>query len=252
MVLGLGSIQALEIVPLFGFNFMLRCPRPLAIVSSLYNAVRHPTDGTHVADLGELLGGPASTSLLLKMFTSDQDGREIMKERPVISTEVMNKHTEGCPRGSLGYEYLAFMDRHQISADTRAPIRWMDPKDPRSYVLLRYRQVHDFWHVLAGNMPISIIGELSLKWMEFFQTGLPMTFLAGSFAPIFLLDAESRTFVWNVALPWAVRNAPPHAAFLLGIYFEKYMHIQIAELRQKWGIIPFPIDKFPNSNGAGY
>ncbi|KAM0683290.1 Ubiquinone biosynthesis protein [Mitosporidium daphniae] len=225
---------------------MFQCSRPLAIASSLFNAIRHPADGSSVATLGELLGNTASTHLLLKMFTTE-DGRKIMKERPFISANSINEKALNCARGSLGYEYFSFMSENNISADSRAPIRWMDSNDPRSYVILRYRQVHDFWHVLAGNIPISVVGELSLKWMEFFQTGLPMTLLAGGFAPMFLLDANSRSFVLNVAFPWAIRNAPPHASFLLGVYFEKYLHIQVSELRQKLGIIPFPIDRLPVS-----
>ena len=41
------------------------------------------------------------------------------------------------------------MTSHGFLADERAQVRFVD--DPElAYVMLRYRQVHDFWHVLAG------------------------------------------------------------------------------------------------------
>ena len=42
-----------------------------------------------------------------------------------------------------------------------------------AYVMSRYREVHDFWHVLSG-LPPTELGEITLKWFEAVQTGLPM------------------------------------------------------------------------------
>lgn len=213
--------------------------RPFTIASSLINSIRHPTDGTSVANIAELTGSDACKSLLLKMMNCTE-GRLIVKEKPLVTGETMRALASDCPNGSLGKAYLDFMDKHRISADTRAPIRWMDQNDPRSYILLRYRQIHDLWHVLAGDIPISIEGELALKWMEFFQTGLPMTFLAGTVAPSFLLDSYQRSKLWKVAIPWALRNSPPHTSFLLSIYYEKHLHEPLISIQNRLGIIPFP------------
>jgi len=32
-----------------------------------------------------------------------------------------------------------------------------------AYVMQRYREVHDFWHVLTG-VPTTVLGEIALKW----------------------------------------------------------------------------------------
>jgi len=39
--------------------------------------------------------------------------------------------------------------------------------------MTRYREVHDFWHVLC-ELPPTVLGEITLKWLEAVQTGLPM------------------------------------------------------------------------------
>lgn len=49
--------------------------------------------------------------------------------------------------------------------------------------MTRYRQVHDFWHVLSG-MPPTLLGEIAVKWLEFVQTGLPMNALSSFVGPL--------------------------------------------------------------------
>ena len=54
----------------------------------------------------------------------------------------------------------------------RAPVKFVED-DELAYVMLRYRQVHDFLHVLTG-VNTDVVGEIGLKWFEFFQTGLEL------------------------------------------------------------------------------
>lgn len=50
------------------------------------------------------------------------------------------------------------MKLHKLDVDGRASIKYID--DPElAYVMLRYRQVHDFWHVLSG-LDISILSGI--------------------------------------------------------------------------------------------
>ncbi len=45
--------------------------------------------------------------------------------------------------------------------------------------MLRYRQVHDFWHVLSG-MPTDVLSEIAVKWLEMVQTGISTSFYSQS------------------------------------------------------------------------
>lgn len=52
-----------------------------------------------------------------------------------------------------------------------------------AYVLQRYKEIHDFIHVLIGQS-IGIDEELVIKWFEMRQLGLPSTVLASLMSPI--------------------------------------------------------------------
>ena len=40
-----------------------------------------------------------------------------------------------------------------------------------AYVIARYRQVHDFWHVLC-DLPPTVLGEIALKWFEWAEVSI--------------------------------------------------------------------------------
>ena len=48
-----------------------------------------------------------------------------------------------------------------LSPDERDEVRFVSDPD-LAYVMQRYREVHDMWHVLTG-MPVSVFGEVSQK-----------------------------------------------------------------------------------------
>lgn len=52
-----------------------------------------------------------------------------------------------------------------------------------AYVMTRYREVHDLFHTVLG-MPTNMLGEVTVKWFEAIQTGLPMCALGALFGPI--------------------------------------------------------------------
>lgn len=73
----------------------------------------------------------------------------------------------GLPDGSFGKAYADFMEQRGFQAGDRPPVRFVDDEE-LAYVATRYREVHDFWHVLFG-CPTNIGGELALKAVEFVQ-----------------------------------------------------------------------------------
>lgn len=52
----------------------------------------------------------------------------------------------------------------------RPNVRFVDSPD-LAYIMTRYREVHDFWHVLSG-LDTTVLDELGLKVFEFLQTGI--------------------------------------------------------------------------------
>jgi len=57
--------------------------------------------------------------------------------------------------------------------------------------MTRYRETHDFLHVLLG-LPTDVLSEVTVKWYEMIQTGLPMCILGALVGPIRLSASEKK------------------------------------------------------------
>eukprot|EP01051_Picozoa_sp_SAG22_P006052 SAG22_NODE_382_length_11344_cov_41.312228_5_plen_181_part_00 len=148
------------------------------------------------------------------------------------------------PDASLGRAYLAYMEENDFSPDARPPINRELVREPElAYAMARYREGHDFLHVLTGLAP-TVSGELALKALEAVQTGLPMASLSVLAGPISLHEPRALLTWWTSAAPsvllWAGtagrRAKPPH---LLDI--EAELPSPLADVRRRWGYsIPPP------------
>lgn len=141
-----------------------------------------------------------------------------------------------------------------------------------AYVMQRYRNIHDYLHVLCG-VPADFFGEVVLKYIEDVQTGLPATtaIAYGGFGYLtrgewlsflFYLDiiccylseplwilfinlncelAESLLAV-NEHIPYA-RRAGRSAEFTMNVALEEEFKTPLAQLRQRLNVEvapPFP------------
>eukprot|EP00211_Chloroparvula_japonica_P013107 CAMPEP_0119143676 /NCGR_PEP_ID=MMETSP1310-20130426/34677_1 /TAXON_ID=464262 /ORGANISM="Genus nov. species nov., Strain RCC2339" /LENGTH=109 /DNA_ID=CAMNT_0007135321 /DNA_START=88 /DNA_END=414 /DNA_ORIENTATION=+ len=103
-------------------------------------------------------------------------------------------HAWDLPESSFGGAYAKFMGKRRFSPDDRPPVRFVDDEE-LAYVAQRCREVHDFWHVLFG-CPTTILGELQLKAVESWQTGLPMAALSVAGAQ-WRLNPKQRDALWS-------------------------------------------------------
>ena len=113
--------------------------------------------------------------------------------------------------------------------------------DELAYVMLRYRQCHDFWHALTG-LPPTVLGELGLKWLELFQTGMPVAAFSATIGSRQLLnDVHEQRILWDLYLPWAVENALqlPFGA-LMNVYYEREWDTPLVDFRKRLGITRAP------------
>ena len=171
-----------------------------------------------------------------KMLLSDS-GRRIIRERPRITGTTINLAQLGSyPTNTLGSHYHRFFSDHNILPDTRAEVQYI-ADDELAYVMQRYRECHDFMHVLSG-LQISVIAELGLKWFEFRQTGLPMTFLGATFGPLMLPLSELHLF-YTKYLPWAELSGK-QTEFFMNVIFEEFLAQDIQDVRRSLRLIPFP------------
>ncbi|XP_021499353.1 ubiquinone biosynthesis protein COQ4 homolog, mitochondrial [Meriones unguiculatus] len=199
---------------------------------ALYNPYRHDM----VAVLGETTGCH-TLKFLRDQMKKDPEGAQILRDRPRISLSTLDlSKLQSLPEGSLGREYLRFLDVNRVSPDTRAPTRFVDDEE-LAYVIQRYREVHDMLHTLLG-MPTNMLGEIVVKWFEAVQTGLPMCILGALFGPL-RLRAQSLQVLFSELIPWAIQNGRRAPCFL-NIYYEQRWEQSMTALREELGISPPP------------
>lgn len=213
-------------------------------------ALRDPTRADAVAAVGELTGTFALQNLL-ELMKKDPDGRIILQERPEVSkesipydrllesvTDDLLDPTNFTENTTFGQAYGAYLKKHGFDPDERDQVKYIDDPD-MAYVMLRYRQNHDFWHTLT-NLPPTVVGELGLKWLELFQTGMPLAAFSSTFGSIGL-SYHDNLVLWNIYLPWArqVAEKLPKAKLMM-IYYEREFDTPIFALRRRIGIEPVP------------
>jgi hypothetical protein len=105
----------------------------------------------------------------------------------------------------------------------------------------RYRDTHDVLHALLG-VPVSVTGEVALKWFEMAQTRLPMTALAAFFGG---LRAEGSTRAY---VDWCAR-AGRRSRLFLTVDFDREWTSDLPELRERLGL-PAQPDNLPSLDAA--
>lgn len=194
---------------------------------SAVGAVINPERGDLVAALGDATGHFA-LKRLKKTMSLYPEGREILQERPLMrSSDVDIEYLRSLQPGTFGEAYTKFMDAHSFSMDERSPVRFVDDPD-LAYVLTRYRQVHDLWHVLA-DLPPTVDAEVALKWFEMTQTGLPVATLSALGGSVRVPSDKKKT-LRRVYIPWAVR-AGRKARPLLTVWYERRWEMSLDDVR---------------------
>jgi ubiquinone biosynthesis protein COQ4 len=226
--------------------------------------MRDPTRHGAVAAVGEVTGSYALSRMLAGM-ERDGVGRRVLRDRPIVDGTTAASAAAAALLGStnaattttttttttFGGAYAAFLAEHAFDPEHRAAVRYVSDPD-LAYVMTRYRQCHDYWHVLTG-LPPTVLGELGLKLLELMQTGLPLAALSvmSSSASIAggggdgwprMMSEREREVLWGAYLPWAVRtngNMREHA--LMCVYYEEEFGTDLIALRDRMGIEVAPI-----------
>lgn len=217
--------------------------RTVLAMGSSVAAFLDPTRADLVATLGETTGRLALQRIHTKM-QSTLEGRTILSEKPRVDSDSVpvdviiaeaDADASGSAARSFGYAYAKFMTSHGYAAEDRDEVRYVEDAE-LAYVMQRYREVHDFWHVLTG-IDTSVEGEVGQKFFEFLQTGLPMAALSSAVGPLRLDNAERLRIVTAYA-PWAWA-CHQNCTNLMGVYYENYLDEDLDAFRKQLGIVTF-------------
>eukprot|EP00818_Percolomonas_sp_WS_P005962 CAMPEP_0117435842 /NCGR_PEP_ID=MMETSP0759-20121206/693_1 /TAXON_ID=63605 /ORGANISM="Percolomonas cosmopolitus, Strain WS" /LENGTH=209 /DNA_ID=CAMNT_0005227409 /DNA_START=35 /DNA_END=662 /DNA_ORIENTATION=+ len=197
-----------------------------------------PEKGGYLAAMSETMIGTEST--LLETNEGISIGGNLLAQKPILHESILGteERLRILDRGTLGREYYEFMRvRNDFKASDRSPIKYVEDPD-LAFVLLRYRQTHDFYHVLTG-LETSILEEIALKWFEAAHfRGLPSATMSAIVGPM-RLSSEDRKILLQYYAPWALRTAQK-AEFLLGVQFENLLEEPLEKVRHELLIDPAP------------
>lgn len=198
------------------------------------------------ADLVGIMGELTSTSYFLRRLHQtmlmDVTGRRILHERPRMTHDRLDpRWLRTLPMNTLGKQYIEWMDMYGFQPGMRSPVRFINHEE-KAYVMQRYRESHDFYHVLTG-LPATLEGEVILKWFEWINMRLPIAILSAISGSVRLLI--QRTFLLE-SIGWAIWNGKK-AKPMINVYWEEELMTDIHELRKKMGIFPYSKNKIkPN------
>lgn len=232
-----GKDAASEQVPLYpGHIPTTFAQKALISVGSALAAITDPFRDDMVAVFGEVTGEFAFRHLH-KVMSEDEEGRQILRDRPRISTRTVDlNYLSRLPEHTFGYTYYRFLHDNNVTPDSRLPVQFVDDAE-LAYVAQRYREVHDLIHTLL-QMPIHMLGEVTVKWVEAIHTRLPMCSTGALLGAMRLKPKQRRDYV-NIHLPWALRVGFG-AKNLMCVYYEKYWEVPLPEMHHSLGIEPFP------------
>ena len=194
-------------------------------------AFMNPLRADMVAALGETTGA-LSLRYMERCLLETEAGRRILSERPRFSENPALSngmdYLKLLPSDTLGGGYYRYMSSHGFKSEERPVVRFVDDEQ-LAYIMMRYRETHDFFHVLS-DLPPTVLGELAVKALEFVQLKLPMNALS-AFA-VLKLPSEERAIYFRELLPWAMRCGS-NARFILGYEYEKHLNEPLENVRRE-------------------
>ncbi|CAI2303028.1 unnamed protein product [Caenorhabditis sp. 36 PRJEB53466] len=209
--------------------------RTILGIGSAAAAITDPKRGDMVAAMGETTAiGPVLENIRKRMEL-DVTGRRLLSEKPRISNETIDrKWLAGLPNGTLGRHYSDFLDRLKTSPDARPVVKYIDNLE-HLYVMQRYRETHDFTHI-ALQQKTNMLGEVTVKYFEGIQYGLPMCVTGGIFGGARLLT-KNRQELLEKNLPWVIKQAT-NARFFMAFDWENHFETQLSDVQKELNIVP--------------
>jgi ubiquinone biosynthesis protein COQ4 len=107
--------------------------------------------------------------LLAATMRADPGGRWLLEHRPRISSATLDAGSlRSLPEGTLGQRFLRHLTANDLLRDVVIPRSPFALSDDAAYAKARWRETHDFRHVLTG-LGVSIRDEIVLQAFQLGQ-----------------------------------------------------------------------------------
>jgi ubiquinone biosynthesis protein COQ4 len=194
--------------------------------------LRADPDETRAAfEIIEALSGPG-VDKMFERFRRTAMGKQVLEEKRELLAVLQDRETlSALPEGTLGHEYVAFLEREQISAEGLVEAsetgtdRYENLDEDRARFSLRLRDSHDLEHVacgygrdLRGEAGVLTLG-LAQGWNHGVGLIIAMAYVEG--------DAEERRLIREA---W---RRGRRARWLAAADWEALLSLPLDEVRQK-------------------
>lgn len=204
------------------------------MVNCAIKGLNDPDDGSHISQLGDLSSLNTLRWIKLKMEQTEE-GRRILELKPRVNETTTNfNELKDYDINSLGYNYYKYMSENNFTPNER-PIAKYIPDLELAYICQRYKETHDFYHVLLG-YGRTVMDEIAVKWFEGLHLRLPSSSYASLFGGL-RLSFYDNLHLYSRYLPHIISNAEK-SKFVLSFYYEERLKQDINLLRKKMIIIP--------------
>lgn len=206
--------------------------------------LKDPDDTAQVFRIIEALSGNHGDKML-KRLRASRTGARLLEERPNLAARLCDRAAlEKLPDGTLGREYLRFLDSEGISAEglVKASVEGTTLYGTAELEFFRdrMRDSHDLWHVLTGYKG-DLVGEAALLAFSFAQTKNPGVGFIISIG--FLRGGANRGAQRRPGPPPQVRRMilegfrhGTRAEWLPAVEWEKLLEHRVEDVRKLLGI----------------
>jgi ubiquinone biosynthesis protein COQ4 len=192
---------------------------------------------THEIHRVEEITGRPRYRALLGEFEQTPEGRRLMAERPELSSQHVDyDHLRALPATTLGGAYARHLDMNGLTADYQAAAtRHVDDPD-MAYLMRRFRQTHDVWHVL---LDVGVTGheEVLVHWFTYGQLRLPVSAMIMMFGTMKHIVLERRWGAFRHSMLDAYRSGR-NAAPLMTAYWEDLWEAPLETVRVAYNVEP--------------
>lgn len=189
----------------------------------------YPSSGQYLSTFGECSSYRSLEEIHQKM-KSDTTGIQILSEKPRIRSFCLDfEKLKDLPSNSLGKHYWNYMKNNQFNPDERPIVQHIGDIE-LAYIYQRYKEIHDFLHVIIGK-DSSIYEEIQVKWFEFQQLGLTSAGLSSLIGPL-RLNWSGKVEIFSHGGVEMIKLANS-SKFCMNVYYEKHLEQDLEDFR-KW------------------
>lgn len=171
---------------------------------------------------------------LAKRMQASEAGKDILKKRPRVTNAIIRSYKlEGLPNESFGRLFFNFVTENGFDREVRTPPRSPFENELTGYAKTRWRETHDFRHILTG-FSASLADEAIIAAFQFGNLPNGWSLVVMMIAPLLSWRQLHPAKQWYRMVE--AYKAGRDAVCLGSVSYEGELHTPIEELRKKWRV----------------